>query len=327
MNEGEMAIIPAAGFDTPPTPADNGNHPPVDDKWWQESALFTFASAPDRFGCWIRFGAHVNQGVANLYSWTMIGEEFADRRMAVDQPLPPGDLLDGAIAGATVTTIEPLMRYALTLDTDDLQLRLEWRNFRHPLSMGYNVGGATIAKGHYNAMGRATGTAVWRGREYPVDAMGFSDHSWGVRRAHLPASRSLFCVFDEDFTITAIPISTGPARSMVGYVWRDGVLGRLQSESKMGYSFRDDWITPAGCEAELIDDKGRVFRLSGWTFGPSSTWPMGHGKLVTHASAGFRCDGREGSGILESSQYKGLPPSVAALGLDPASWWINEEQD
>ncbi|WP_176594688.1 hypothetical protein [Sphingobium sp. EM0848] len=327
MNEGEMAVIPAADFDTPPTVADNANHPPVDDKWWQESGLFTFASAADRFGCWIRFGAHANQGVANLYSWTMIGDEMADRRMMVDQPLPPGDLLEATIAGASVTTIEPLMRYGLTLDTDELQLRLEWRNFRHPLSMSFNVGGATIAKGHYNAMGRATGTGVWRGREFPIDAAGFSDHSWGARRKHLPASRSLFCVFDEDFYITAIPVSTGPARSMVGYVYKDGVLGRLQSESKMGYSFRDDWITPAGCEAELIDDKGRVFHLSGRTFGPSSTWPMGHGKLVTHASAGFRCEGREGSGILESSQYAGLPPSVATLGLDPASWWINEQTE
>ncbi|OYW88167.1 MAG: hypothetical protein B7Z20_03225 [Sphingobium sp. 32-64-5] len=322
-----MQVIPAADFDTPPTVADNANHPPVDDRWWQESALFTFASAPDRLGCWIRFGAHANQGVANLYSWTMLDDVMIDRRMVIDQPLPPGDLLEGSIAGASVTTIEPLMRYAITLDSGELQLRLEWRNFRHPLSMSYNVGGATIAKGHYNAMGRATGVGVWRGREFAVDAVGFSDHSWGVRRKHLPASRSLFCVFDEDFYITAIPVSTGPARSMVGYVYRDGVLGRLSSDCRMGYSFRDDWITPAGCEAELIDDKGRTFHLSGRTFGPSSTWPMGHGKLVTHAAAAFRCDGREGSGILESSQFKGLPPAVAALGLDPDSWWLNEERD
>lgn len=326
MNDGSMRIIPAADFDAPPATADNGNHSPIDDKWWQESALFTFANARDRLGCWIRFGTHANQGVANLYSWTMLGDEMINRRMVIDQPLPPA-VLDGSIAGARVKTLEPLMRYAITLETDDLHMRLEWRNFRHPLSMSYNVGGATIAKGHYNAMGRATGTGIWRGREFPIDCVGFSDHSWGVRRQHLPASRSLFCVFDEDFYITAIPVSTGTARSMVGYVFKDGVLGRLGSECRMGYGFRDDWVTPAGCEAELFDDKGRTFRVSGRTLGPSSTWPMGHGKFVTHATAAFECDGREGSGILESSQFKGVPPSAAALGLDPDSWWLNDERE
>ena len=324
MRDGPMTLLPSAEFGPPPKPSDNANHEAVDDKWWQESAVFSFTDASTGFGSWIRFGMHLNQGVSNLYTWTVVNGEMADRRMMVDQPLPEKGILEATIAGASVTTLEPLMRYHITLETEDLKLDVVWTNFRTPLTMGYNVGGATIAKGHYNAIGEAVGTGVYRGKTFTIKGQGFTDHSWGVRRSHLPASRSMWATFGEDFYLMAIPISTGTERTMVGYAYKDGVLGRLMTESEMGYSFRDDWITPSGCDARLLDDKGRMFNLRGQSFGPPSTWPMGHGKLVTHASAGFLCEGRIGSGILESAQFKGLPPAVAALGLPADSWWINE---
>lgn len=226
-----------------------------------------------------------------------------------------------------MTTIEPLIRYALSIETGDVALDLEWRNFRHPLTMSFNAGGATLAKGHYNAMGEASGTLRWKGRSIPIRAGGFSDHSWGVRRQHLPASRSFFCVFDPDFYAMAIPISTGTTRAVVGYVFADGKLGRLESETALGYRFREDWVSPAGCDARLIDEHGREFAITGETFGPASTWPMGHGKFVTHAPARFRCGDRAGQGILESAQYMGVPPAARALGLAPESWWLNDIGD
>ncbi|MBA2933782.1 hypothetical protein HZF05_06675 [Sphingomonas sp. CGMCC 1.13654] len=323
----QLEQVASADFGPPPSLSDNANHPPVADTWWQESALFTFADAEVGFGCWLRFGAHYNRGAANLYTWTTLGDDVLDRRMLIDQPLPPGDMTECAIGGASVATIEPLMRYALALDIEDCVLRLEWRNFRHPLTMSFNAGGATLAKGHYNAMGEATGTLRWKGREIAIRAGGFSDHSWGVRRQHLPASRSFFCVFGDDFYAMAIPISTGSTRAVVGYVFADGKLGRLESESALGYHFREDWVSPAGCDARLVDEHGRVFAITGETFGPSSTWPMGHGKFVTHAPARFQCDGRDGQGILESAQFAAIPPAAISLGLPHDSWWLSNIGD
>jgi hypothetical protein len=319
-----MTLLDAAQFGAEPLPLDNRNHTPTNDKWWQESVLFTWGDAACSFGGEIRLGIHPNQGAANLYAWVMLNGEMIVRRFFVDLPLPPGDLLDTSLAAVIVRTIVPLSRYRLCLRLDGLTLELVWRNFHHPLSMSFNLGGATIANGHYNAMGELKGIGSYRGQEIEVNSVGFSDHSWGVRKSHLPASRSLFCVFGEDFYITAIPISTGAARAMVGYVMKDGLLGRLSSQSEMGYSFRDDWLTPAGCNADLIDEDGRKFRVTGHTIGPSSTQPLGHGKFVTHATANFICDGRQGSGILESSQFKGIPPGVTALGIDPNSWWVSD---
>ena len=323
MNSGEMTILEAAQFSAPPTLADNGNHPILDDAWWQESAVFMWGDVERQFGGEIRFGIQPNQGVANLYTWTMLAGEMIDRRFLTDLPLPTSNILDCSISGASVRTLEPLMRYELALDQDDLSLRMTWRNFHHPVSMSFNVGGATLANGHYDAMGEMKGVGRYKGHEFEIDAVGFADHSWGVRRKHLPASRCLFAVFDENFYITAIPISTGPSRAMVGYVYKDGLVGRLSSHCEMGYRFRDDWITPAGCDTHLFDEHDRHFMVKGWTIGPSSTQTLGHGKLVTHAVAGFECDGRKGSGILESSQFHGLPPSITSLGFKPDSWWIN----
>ena len=82
-------------------------------------------------------------------------------------------------------------------------------------------------------MGRITGDGVYRGRRFAIDAVGFSDHSWGERKSHLPASRSLSCVFDPGFYLMAIPVSTGAHQTMVGYAYRDGVLGRMLTESEM----------------------------------------------------------------------------------------------
>ena len=321
-----MTLLASAELGPPPSVIENLNHPPADgSKWWQESAVFTYGDADKGFGGEIRFGMHANQSVSNLYTWHVIDGEMSDRRIVVDQPVNFEHILESNIAGASVRTTKPLSQYALALEHGDLMLEATWRNFHHPLTMGYNVGGATIAKGHYNAMGRLTGVGRYRGKEFNINAVGFSDHSWGERRTHLPASRSLFCVFDDDFYLMAIPICSGTTRNMVGYLYRDGLLGMLQTDCEMGYKFRDDWLTPAGCDARLVDEHGRVILLKGWTIGPSSSQSMGHGKYVTHCVAGFGCEGRRGSGILESSQFKGMPPSIRALDIDHESWWFDPD--
>lgn len=317
----DLELLEPARFGEPPTPADNDMHPAEPHEWWQESALFTYGDAERGFGGEIRCGVQANRGEATLYSWTVVDGEMVDRRFVTGQQ-PPASVLDGSVAGATVRTVVPLSEYAIELEQGDLSLDVRWRNFDHPVSMGFNVGGASIANGHYNAMGELTGRGRYRGTAFDVHAFGFSDHSWGVRRRHLPASRSLFCVFGPDFSICAIPISTGSARTMVGYVRHGGKLGRLMVESEMGYSFRDDWVTPAGCDARLVDDLGRTFTVRGRTVGPSSSQPMGHGKFVTHAVAGFECEGRRGNGILESAQFSGPPPAIRHLGLEPGSPWL-----
>ena len=320
---GPMVPVPGAAFGPPPLPSDNWNHPIADDKWWQESVVFSFTDVANRLGCWLRLGMHPNQQVSNIYTWTGFGDELIDHRMLIDQPAPR-DILQSSIGGATVRTIDPLRSYDIVIEQDDTRIEVVFSLYHHPVTTSYNVGAATVARGHYDGTGKAVGRLIYKGRETPINAVGFTDHSWGVRRKHLPASRVLWAIFDEDLYFLAIPVSTGETRTMIGYAYKDGVLGRLLTESTMGYSFREDWLTVSACNSRLVDDKGREFRLTGSTFGPSSTLPMGHGKFVTHASASFQCEGRQGGGILESAQFMGVPPTATALGLPEDSWWLKE---
>jgi hypothetical protein len=224
----------------------------------------------------------------------------------------------------SIETVTPLDTYRLTLTRPDLQLDFTWTAFVPPIHLDYNIAGATVAQGHYQTLGRAHGELRYDGRRVEFNGDGFMDHSWGVRRQHLPGSRWLVAVFDPTFFVMAIPILTDQGRHMVGYVMDQGVLGALSSDFDINMSFRDDWITPAGCDASLFDHNGRGYRLTARTAGQSSIQPFGHGKLVVHAPAIYECGGRIGRGVLESSSPRTMMPSeIAALGLDPASWWLN----
>ncbi len=303
----------------------NANHPAGADQWWQESVLFNWSDPRRGLAGQYRLNIHPNRGAATLYTWTQVGGRMLDRRFVTDLPLPSTDLTSCTVAGLTIETANPLHTYRIRLRTPDVQLDAEWTAFMPPIHMSYDVGGATVAEGHYNTLGRAVGSLTHDGGTVEINADGFADHSWGVRRKHLPGSRWLVAVFDPTFFVMAIPILTDAGRHMVGYVLDGGVLGALSSDYDVNMTFREDWITPAGCDARLWDHNGRGYRLTGHTVGPSSIQPFGHGKQVTHAPALYECGGRIGRGVLESSSPRRLMPSeLAALDLAPDSWWVSE---
>ena len=323
----ESEPIRYAQFGPPPLEGDNANHSPTsDDPWWQESALFGWGDPRRGHGGFLRWAIHPNQGVSNLYAWIAWRGRTVYRRQLTDQPLPAAELLNCTIGDCSVRTLKPLMAYDLALSAGKLAVRLRWQNFHWPLAMRLNVGSATLAAGHYNMLGDAIGQVSVDGQEFAVHGSGFSDHSWGVRRRHLPASRSYFCIFDPEFYLMALPVLTDEGeRHLLGYVRCDGQLGRLGSDSTFGYAMRDDWITVAGCDSFFRDDLERGFHITGRTLSESSTWAMGHGKLVHHAVAEFECGGRLGRGILEVAHPRKMrPDQVAESGLDPAGWWLNE---
>lgn len=307
------------------TPTDNANHTPSKDEWWQESVLFMWGDPRSGFGGEIRFGRHPNRGAANVYLFIVIDGRRVVRKLSVDLPPPSIDLLESTLAGVTLHTIEPLSKFEVTVSLVGLKLDMRWESFHAPRTFDMNVGGATLATGHYNSIGRMTGRGVHSGNVFDIDACGFSDHSWGVRRHHVPASRFVVAVFDPEFYILAMPILTDSGAHMLGYVRDLGRFDRLVGPVDMGFSFRDDWFTPSACDATLTTEEGRMFRLRGRSVGDSSTQPMGHGKLVTHAIGAFECRGQSGKGIIESSLPRRMPAAqVAELGLAPDSWWVNE---
>ena len=271
-----------------------------------------------------RFGLHHNRGVANVYTWTSVDGEIVDRRVAHDLPLPETPLLESNLAGVTFETIEPLTKYRIRMCHGELTADFVWTAFMPPVAMSLNHAGAKMAAGHYNTIGRAIGAGTYKGHAFTINGDGFHDHSWGRRKEQLPGSRFCVAVFDPEFFFLAMPVLGDDDRTtMLGYVAADGRLRRLANDYEMGYTMRDDWITPASCDARLFDEDGRGFRLLGRTVGPSSWQPFPQGKFVTHAKAEFECGGRLGRGILESTAPRYLSSAqLAAIGL-PGDHFLN----
>jgi hypothetical protein len=306
-----------------PDPADYGRHNPDDDPWWQESTLFTWSDPRRGLGAEYRLGIHPARGVANVYTWSIVDGEMIDRRLVRDLPVPDG-ILDIDVAGLRFRTVEPGRVYDVGLRTGGLATELRWTAFMSPTTMSIRHGSLSTGTGHYNTLGRAAGTLTWDGREYPIDGDGFHDHSWGRRKEPLPGSRWIVAVFDPEFYIMAMPILGSDAKSrMLGYICHGGQLRSLVGDVEMGYTMRDDWITPAACDARLFDEDGRGFRLVGRSIGPSSSQPFPQGKFVTHAQAEFECGGRIGRGLIESTAPRFLSDADREVLCLPTDHFLN----
>ena len=300
----------------------HGNHAAGGEAWFQESALFNFADPRRGVGGLYRIGAHEARGVGHLYTWTQVGGRMVDKRFLEHLPLPDGDVADGELAGLRITAEVPFERYRLQLEREGLRVDLVWRAFHPPILLSFDVGGATVAAGHYDCLGRATGMITVDGERTAVDGDGFMDHSWGIRRTHLPGSRWIIAVFAPETFVMALPLLSDGGRAMAGYMALDGRLTKLAQDFEVNVTMRDDWTTPASCDARLFDEEGRGVRLLGTSRGPSSVLPFVGGKMYCHALAEYELGGRLGRGLLESSAPSVLTAAhVAELGLDPNGIW------
>lgn len=300
----------------------HGNHTPDADEWFQESALFNFCDPRRGVGGEYRIGVHPNHGTGHLYTWTQLGGRMVDKRFVEDLDVPAGDVNNGELSGLTITTEIPFERYRLHLRRDGLEVDLVWQAFHPAIVLSFNVAGATVANGHYNCLGRATGRITEHGQSTEVEGDGFMDHSWGTRHKHLPGSRWIISVFDPETFVMALPLLAESGKAMAGYLAHDGKLTKLSHDFDVNMTMRDDWITPAACDARIFDEFGRGYAVRGTTTGPSSIHPFTGGKMYCHALAEFELGGRVGRGLLESSAPSAMYSSLLTeYGLRPDGIW------
>lgn len=306
---------------------DHDNHEPTDAEWFQESSLFTVCDPGAGVLGYYRIGIHPNLGRANAYGFTSAESlGVVDRYFGADRPIPEAPVNDCSVGAVRFEVIEPMAAYRVRVDGEAHRLDVEWRPFFWPVSAHSGVGGLSFASGHYNAIGRAVGTVENDEGAVAIDAFGYMDHSWGERRSHFPASKWIFACVDDGTFVQAFPVlgADGRSRTIIGYAARDGLLRKLVGDYSTGYSIRDDWLTPSGCDAELRDEDGRGFRLTGRTQGPAGIYPFLHGKFCVHALADLTLDGRPAKGLLENSPPRVMPAhAVDTYGLDLSGIWLN----
>jgi hypothetical protein len=293
--------------------ADHGNHAPGDDDWWQESAFFNLCDPNAGVIGYYRIGRHPNLGVGNSYYWTTAQTlGLDDKQFMHGQPLPAGDVTNTTVAGLTIEAIRPMEEYRIVVNGHGYRVDVNWQPFFWPIMVHTAVkGGAGIANkgGHYNTLGRAVGHVEKDGQRVEIDAYGYLDHSWGVRKDHFPASKWIQAIADAENFLHVFVVSgvDGASRFSIGYACRDGKLRRLTDDFETGFTMRDDWVTPAACDARFVDEDGRTYHVKGRATGAESIYPFLHGKFCVHVLADFDLDGKPAKGLLENTNPWAIP--------------------
>jgi hypothetical protein len=178
----------------PPTPADEGRHPPEDGALWNESWYFDFTDADGTLGGYVRLGLYPNLGVSWLWA-CVVGE---DRPLVTvidhDAPLPRAPGLELRTEGlwADLVCETPLEHWTVGLEAfgvalDDpaevyrtcrgeriaLGFDLEWETWRGT----YAYPGLS----RYEVPCRVHGEVLVGQERIDFDGWGERDHSWGTR--------------------------------------------------------------------------------------------------------------------------------------------------
>jgi hypothetical protein len=250
------------------TPADDNFHTPTcDDLFWTETAWFAFA-VPER-----RLTAHVypvfrtNQRICSsaMYIWDDTGEATYNSLYSYNYchlPLP-ADLTKMRLqSGLSYDVLEPLRKYHVRYDTDDVHLDLIYEGLFEPI--------LSPKEDHLDQPCTVRGTLTLYGEEIAVNCCEMRDKSWHVRSDHplkLPedlAQGSYTYAIDRDVAFLARAFSSDPNRTKIytGWLYRDGVASELKSGERTV-------VRKGGVNSEVVIDAvdalGRRLRATGTT--------------------------------------------------------------
>lgn len=280
---------------------------------WQESFYLGWVDLAEGLA-----GAHhislAPEGSSHVWSWLYADGRVLARAQQHDLALPDADLENLTLGALHVRAGETVRDVTLRADFDRAGVELDFRALCDPVVVNFNHGEIILADRHYEALGMAKGVVRLGGRQIPVEAAAWHDHSWGAREfASNPSHRWLFAVFGDDLAFSIFSFVTGSSRSSFGWVFDQG-----RAFSVRQASFRavvdDDGMTPVGCQAEIYTDGGRGYEVAGSCLGRALMG--GKGWFGVDGITRFTCGGRVGQGFLEVAELKAITPEMEAeLGL------------
>lgn len=261
---------------------DDEFHPPTnDDPFWSETAWFAFSVPERKLAGWTYPFFRPNQGVcsAAVFVWDDTGDEPWDCRYYKHfwhLPLPDAPLSDFELAnGLAYKVREPRRVVDLTYrdpDADDLSFDLTFTAVMDPL----HTKTSGPDGGHFDQLGRFTGTLVLDGETIEVDSYGARDRSWGKRNPFGP-----YLMSAGEWTATEMPYShatsdtasfqaitanvTDDYPMIMGFFLRDGEVSRL-TKGRRAILERDPATdTVRRVLVEGTDELGREFHAEGET--------------------------------------------------------------
>lgn len=250
---------------------------------WNESGWFSL-NVPERHLSGFVYTHHrANRG----YAWAGLGlwdasssdphsclwhdytvHPLQPREQAVGHPVFGFEIPDGLAA----RTIEPLRDYRLSYANGDCVADLRWRSLRAPIMPGFAEGWRGFGAGHFEQIGRMTGTLRLYDEVIAVDCLSIRDRSWGPHKAaglarggYPWAAASAGHAFQVQAVSERPPcddpvIGTTESVKKGWYILDDQVGNVVAGERKV---VRSDDGRPVRLHLEATDDRGRTLRAEG----------------------------------------------------------------
>lgn len=237
-------------------------HEPDDHPMWQESWVLIFRDAETGISGFLRVGAYVNQGTAQVHWGLVTDDGLRFRRHRLDLPLRPGDRSRDKVTSGDMSYSIPggdHVRFEASDPDCDVDLRL----FDFYPSQSWKFEGTgmdDLAKHHLESSGRVEGTIRIGERHFMIkNGLGHRDHSWGRRISSGVLNNRWVCgSFGPalSFSCMTVQIPNGDfVRS--AFVVRDGVVehGDVNTLATVA---ADGFSVVAACAAITLESGERI---------------------------------------------------------------------
>jgi hypothetical protein len=243
---------------------DEGLHPAGPESHWQESVAFGWRDAQSGVGGFHRIGNEANLKTANMWCGVFAdnGDQF--RWNMEDQPLLVPHAIGLNCANQSLFHDGQDLRFQLREDGCEVDLVIADIGLDPNTFTAGNLLDRKIYTNHFNSNCRVRGSVRLNGQVYPVDGLGWRDHSWGPRVwASFPVNRVLLANFGEDLAVTALmQVWTDGSVTKKGHIARDGRKDLFVDFESLAL-IEDDGISARGCEftAVLASDECISIRM------------------------------------------------------------------
>jgi hypothetical protein len=246
------------------SPDDDRFHPIVDPApLWTETTWWGFHADDGAVGGIVYAFFRPNLGVATLVVSVWDADHIEPwlvpySRSQWHLPMPAGDLDDLRLGPLTLRSEQPFTRYHLTYDDPGaLTFDLHYDGVMAPHVVAVRPG-----LGHFDQLGRVTGTVRVGARELVVDGLSMRDRSWYVRddlRSSVAGYTWGAVDEREHFLAFSRPGDGGAING--GYLVRDGVQAPLVRGTRRVVGRRRGH--PDVVEVDAVDDRDRTLTARG----------------------------------------------------------------
>ena len=249
------------------TAADDGFHPPGDDRLATETAWFSFFVPERGLGGWLYTRAMPNLGLCQGGAWVWDRSGHLPWEVPYYAYLtcaeldPDSDLRDFSGGhGVRIRAVEPLRSYEVGYQGRGgrlvADLRFEALHAPHVVAHGEPP---FTAAHHFDQLGRVTGEVRLNGEMLEVDCVTMRDRSWGPRSERKTLRMGYAWAGDHETGFLAYSEDEsrdgGTSTVTRGYLWQDGALTRLAGGRRV--DTRDEHGLLQTIELVMVDASGR----------------------------------------------------------------------